>query len=203
MPKIEALVYSPKNMDNFIKFCVEGKRKPSGGGEPSGDVEFETDDQNRDIRGVFDWLHGREVPAAQFFHTPADNNAFQFFIALVQKNDKEKVERPWFRNVEVELPSTIALESEIAGVEKELNFDGRFGTLQEFVPLPTLFELVTEDKELGAQFEAGKKRVKEILDAIGTDENTRRRFLATLRSDKGINSAEVREDLKSKFGLTF
>src|SRR6185295_14134987 len=80
MSKIEILVYSPKNMDKFKEFCVKGKRNSSG--------DFETDDQNRDIRGVFDWLHGREVPKARFFHTPADH-PFQFFIALVQKNEKE------------------------------------------------------------------------------------------------------------------
>ena len=195
MSKIEVLVYSPINMKRFIDFCVLGKPKSSG-------VGFETDDQNRDIRGVFDWLHGRQVPEAHFFHT-LDGDPFQFFMALVQKNDKEKVERPWFIKVPVELPSTIALESDIAAVEKELTFDGRFGTLSAFLPISKLLETVQEeDKTLLAQFKAGQAHVKKILDRIGTDDVMRNRYLALLRSDKGIKPAEVLKDLQAKFNIT-
>jgi hypothetical protein len=113
------------------------------------------------------------------------------------------VERPWFIKVPVELPSTIALESDIAAVEKELTFDGRFGTLSAFLPISKLLETVQEeDKTLLAQFKAGQAHVKKILDRIGTDDVMRNRYLALLRSDKGIKPAEVLKDLQAKFNIT-
>lgn len=198
MPEIEILAYSPINMKDFIEFCVKGKRKK----DPPND--FETDDDNREMRGVMNWLHGREVVAAQFFHTDEnDKGPLKLFMALVQKNDKEKKERPWFDRIKINQPATIAFHIQIAGIDSVLNLDGRFGTLTEFVPMPDLLKQLVHDDNLDAAFEAGKKNVKKVLDQLENDPVAREEFLAALRSDRGSKPKEVFAKINNQFNASF
>ena len=86
MPKLEILVYSPINMDEFIDFCITGKKDAKG--KPL------KDEHDREITGVFAWLHGREVPMARFFSS-GRNDPVQLFMSIIQPTEDEVV--PWLR----------------------------------------------------------------------------------------------------------
>jgi hypothetical protein len=187
MPNIEILAYSPIDLQQFIGFCIKGK-------PIEGTNDFEKDEIGRDIRGVMSWLHGREVPKAQFFHTGNDLR-MPFFMALVQKRDDEPVPRPWFKTIRTSPPRLI-LNPDIPGVDKVLNVDGQLGMLQDFLPISELLAKIEHRPELDDEFAAQRERVLEVLKGLEEDPDRRMRFLAALRSDRGSNPTELFEELK-------
>lgn len=187
MPNIEILAYSPINLKDFIDFCIKGK-------PIEGTKDFQKDEIGRDIRGVMSWLHGREVPKAQFFHT-GDDPRMPFFMALVQKRDDEPVERPWFKTIRTSPPRLI-LNPDIPGVDKVLNVDGQLGKLQDFLPINELLATIQHRPELDDEFARQRERVLEVLRRLEDDPDRRMRFLAALRSDRGTNPTELFEELK-------
>jgi hypothetical protein len=88
MPNLEILAYSPIHMDEFIDFVVNGKKDANG--KPL------KDENDREITGVFAWLHGREVPMARFFSSgPGD--PVQLFMSIIQPVEPEVV--PWMDRI--------------------------------------------------------------------------------------------------------
>jgi hypothetical protein len=85
MPNLEILLYSPINMDSFIDFCINGKNDANG--KPL------KDEHDREMTGIFAWLHGREVPMARFFSS-GPHDPVQLFMAIIQPVEDEP--RPWF-----------------------------------------------------------------------------------------------------------
>jgi len=200
MPDIDILVYSPNDMKDFIRFCVEGK--PTGETDPqTGLPTFEQDEDGNDIRGVFSWLNGHEVDTAQFFHT-VQNDDMQLFIAEVQKDENDDGDRPWFRRIKTK-PPIIIFEPDIAGIDKLLRIDGKFGTLTKFKPLSELLGTLAEDKPLEAKFAASKQKVLKVLTQLEKDPTRRRAFLAALRSDRGSMPTEVFARIKNDFQVSF
>jgi hypothetical protein len=178
MPKIEILFYSPKNLNEFIDFCINGK--PT---EPGQDEIF----------GVISWLHGWGVQEAHFFHTPP-NHAMTFFMALVHKHEDDPTVRPWFIT-DLSAPPRIILEPDIPGIDEVLRVDGELGMLDEPKSIGELLAAVTLDEDLEAAFVATKKRVDEVLKRLGQDPHGKERFLAALRSERGSKPAEVFKEL--------
>ena len=88
MPNLEILCYSPINMDEFIDFVVNGKKDANG--KPL------KDEHDREITGVFAWLHGREVPMARFFSS-GRKDPVQLFMAIIQPTEAEIV--PWMSRI--------------------------------------------------------------------------------------------------------
>ncbi|HET6974682.1 MAG TPA: hypothetical protein VFI24_00050 [Pyrinomonadaceae bacterium] len=84
MTRIEILAYSPLKMDDFIKYAVDGLKGEDG--------KYLKDEYDRDITGVFNWLHGRKVPEAHFFNSDL-GNPVQMFMALIQPT--EQIVVPW------------------------------------------------------------------------------------------------------------
>jgi hypothetical protein len=122
MEIIEILAYAPKNMAQFINFCLKGDRDEhgqprvatSGGGLKT---------------GVFDWLNGL-VPVVRevhFFTTP-DASPVSMFVAVVKgpagNPEPGHATRPWM--------------TDIAGFQEfvlpwlNLPRDGQFGTVPGF-----------------------------------------------------------------------
>jgi len=184
MPNIEILAYSPTDLDDFINFCIEGKR--------TGPDTFEIDEEGREIRGVMSWLHGRVVSEAHFFHTP-QKHPMTFFMALVQKDEDENEERPWFEVTTN--PPMIILDPQIAGLDRQVRVDGQIGMLQGFLSIGDLLAAVEPDPALDAEFEAQRQRVHEVLERLEQDPAGKKRFLAALRSDRGSKPAEVFKEL--------
>src|ERR1043165_1270172 len=200
MPDIDILVYSPNDMKDFISFCVEVKQ--TGETNPQTVLRpFEQNEDGNDNRGVFSWLNGHEVDAAQFFHT-AQNADMHLFIALIQKDENDDQDRPWFRRFKTK-PPIITFEPDIAGIDKLLRIDGKFGTLTKFKSLKELLGTLDEDKSLEAEFAASKEKRLKVLKQLGKDPTRRRAFLAALRSDTGSMPREVFSKIKNDFGVSF
>lgn len=181
MPKIESLLYSPINMDDFRKFCIEGKPKQTT------PTTYEKDEDKRDIVGVFSWLNGWRVNAAHFFHT-SQEDPLQLFIVLVHPRDE--VERPWFRRLPFDRPR-ILFQPDIPGIDRQLRIDGLFGRQDTFLPMSNLFAGLEHDADLDAQFAAQQKRVLALLEQLEGDPAETENFLAALRSDEGTEPGEV------------
>jgi len=166
MPVIEILAYTPVNMDEFIRFCRDGK--------PDGKGDFETDEQGRKIVGVLRWLHGREVSKARFFNTQS-KEPLQLFVAMIAREENYDV--PWIRR--------------IPGFEPMVLSDGLVGKDDKFQDLPALLSLLQPNKDLNDAFEQGIGDVKRIVERINTNEvaisGGQREFLATLRGDIGTD----------------
>jgi len=88
MPHLEILAYSPIDMDKFMDFVVNGKKDADG--KPL------KDENDREITGVFAWLHGREVPMARFFSS-GPHDPVQLFMAIIQPTEDEVV--PWMDRI--------------------------------------------------------------------------------------------------------
>src|SRR5690349_3265908 len=166
-PVIEIVSYTPLiidntplNMDNFLRFVVEGK--------PDGHGDFETDDQGRRITGVFRWLHGREVPEAHFFHSDTGNDV-QLFVALIQRLENYNV--PWLNR--------------IPGFMDMVTDDGMIGKTSAFAPLSNLMALVHSDPALDERFAQGKTDIEKVFAEMQAPEHSlavgRKGLLATLR----------------------
>jgi hypothetical protein len=165
-PVIEILAYTPINMDEFIRFCRDGK--------PDGKGDFETDEQGRKIVGVLRWLHGREVSKARFFNTKSDD-PLRLFVAMIARQENYDV--PWIER--------------IPGFERMVISDGLVGKDDKFQDLPDLFLLLQPNEDLNGAFEQGTGDVERIVERIDQNEvvlsGGRREFLATLRGDIGTD----------------
>jgi hypothetical protein len=188
VPKIESLFYSALNMDEFRKFCIEGKPLPTT--PPS----FEKDEDGRDIVGVFSWLNGWRVKEAHFFHT-SQKDPLQLFIVLVEPDDSEEETRPWFSRLAF-APPRILFQPEIPGIDKQLRLEGLFGTQDTFLSMSNLFAGLEHDSDLDAQFAAQQEDVRALLEQLKDDPAERENFLAALRGDEGSEPAEVFARLK-------
>ncbi len=171
MPVIEILAYSPNEMNEFIAFVIDGKRKPNG--------EYELDDDGQEITGVIKWLLGRGVPEAYFF------NSADFFASTVQKPDNEPPDRPWMK--------------EIPGFDVMVKTDGLIGTSDSFAPFANLLDAVASNADLDARFVAGRQHVAKVLESIRLEKNAfsfgEDEFLAALRGDKGSSLQTVLAEL--------
>lgn len=185
MPKVEILFYSPLDLDRFIEFCIKGVELEPG--------VAAKDEDGREILGVFSWLHGWQVEEAHFFHTPR-NHPMKFFMALVQKHEGDDDVRPWFRRVAA-TPPKIALEPDIAGIDRVLRVDGELGELDSFVPKCNLLCAIESDPALDAEFAEQRKRVRATLTQLEQKPEEKDRFLQALRSDIGSKPREVFEGL--------
>jgi|KBSSwiStaDraftv2_1062776.scaffolds.fasta_scaffold16437_6 hypothetical protein len=197
MPNIEILFYSPLNMRKFIDFCLKGKETSPGSGVAA------KDEEGNDIFGVISWLNGWGVPEAHFFHTPLEKDddpqadkRVKIFMALVTKNDDDPTTRPWFSMVAAN-PPKITLHPDIPGINKVLRVDGELGMLDEPTSIQELLALITNDKELDAEFAALRARTQDTLKQLEGDKAGRRRFLAALRGEGEIKpAADVLKELK-------
>jgi hypothetical protein len=175
MPKIESLFYSALNMDEFRKFCIEGKPLPTT--PPS----FEKDEDGRDIVGVFSWLNGWRVKEAHFFHT-SQKDPLRLFIVLVEPDDSEEETRPWFSKLDF-APPRILFQPEIPGIDKQLRLEGLFGTQEAFLEMSDLFAGLEHDADLDAKFAAKQEEVRAVLKQLKADPAGTEKFLATLRGE--------------------
>ena len=177
MATIEILAYRVRNMNEFIAFCLDGQRDATG--------EFKTDIQGRKITGVLRWLHGREVPAAHFFHTSGGaNDPLQLFVAMVQR--VEGYDIPWMRR--------------IPGFEDMVTTDGLLGTITQFSPLNALLDTIASDPQLDERFAQGRGDVNRILEAMPREE--RRQLLATLRGDIGTDQQELFGQVNQRLNIS-
>jgi hypothetical protein len=180
MPTIEILAYQPKDMDKFIAFCANGKRKANG--------DFDVDGQLRKMTGVFDWLHARKVPEAHFFNS-AKTDKVQLFVATVHRLEDNDV--PW--------------TNRIPGFEDTIKTDGLFGTTDKFGTLNTLLAAVKSNADLDAKFAAKKDKLDQVFErlqqgnTLSVNEN---QLLATLRGDKGTDLDVVTAEIKGQFGIS-
>jgi hypothetical protein len=179
MADIEILAYTPNDMDKFIAFVIDGKRKPNG--------EHETDPDGREIVGVLRWLHGRGVPEAHFFNS-AKGNDVQLFAATVQKPENEP-DRPWMK--------------EIPGFADMVKTDGLIGMTTNFAPIANLLASVLTNPDLDQRFVAGKTHVDTILESIRRNKDAfsfgEKEFLAALRGDVGSDSKAVFAEAEKTF----
>jgi hypothetical protein len=182
MPTIEILAYQPINndMETFINFCIDGKRKPNG--------EFEVDAQGRKITGVLDWLHSRKVPEAHFFNSVKGDNV-QFFAATVQR--LESFDVPWMKV--------------IPGFEETVTTEGLIGKTDKFAAISELLAPVKPNPDLDKKFADTKIKLHEIFASMQQEKVfsfDQRKLLAALRGDKGIDVEGVFAEVKDKFGLS-
>ncbi|HEY6802443.1 MAG TPA: hypothetical protein VI306_02585 [Pyrinomonadaceae bacterium] len=82
MATVDVLGYFPKNMSDFIKFCIYGESETLG----SSVVK----------PGIFEWLYGKGVTAAHFF-TSLPNDPVQVFVATIKKSDDDDM--PWDKKI--------------------------------------------------------------------------------------------------------
>jgi len=179
MPKIESLLYSPLNMDEFRNFCIEGK--------PTGATTFEKDEDKRDMVGVFKWLTGWSVNEAHFFHT-SQKDPLQLFIVQVQPEDV--VERPWFRRLPFAKPR-ILFQPDIPGVDRQLRIDGLFGRQDTFLSMSNLFAGLEHDADLDARFAALQEDARAVIERLNDDPDELEQFFAALRGDEGTEAGKV------------
>jgi hypothetical protein len=181
MPIIEIVAYTPLNMDKFIDYCLNGKPDGMGGHYP--------DPQGRKITGVFDWLRGRGVPKAHFFHTKISDEV-NLFAATIQKPEGEDDDVPWMGN--------------LPGLEQMITVDGRLGKTGAFASLSDLLATVTADTEMDDLYNnlkdaldgfLEKMRDPEFLPTVG-----KQRLLAALRGEVGANTDEVFEEIARRHG---
>lgn len=162
MSQIEILIYRPIDMDEFNRFCVEGKPDGKGG--------YLKDSQGRKITGVFNWLLGREVPKARFFNT-AKGDDMQLWVAMVQR--RETYDVPWIKR--------------IPGFQDMIRTDGQVGLTSAFKPIEDLMALVKPNDELDKIFEQGTMRVAYILESLERHDGAiamgKEDFLAALRGE--------------------
>lgn len=183
MAVIETLAYAPEDMDKFIAFVIDGKRKPNG--------DRETDGDGRKIVGVLNWLLGRGVPEAHFFNSKKGNDV-QLFAATVQKPEGEDDDRPWMK--------------EIPGFDVMVKTDGLIRKTTNFVPIGNLLASVLTNSDLDQRFVAGKTHVDKILESIRGQEGDfpfeEKAFLAALRGDVGSDSQLVFAEVERTFGFS-
>ena len=186
MSKVEILFYSPLDLDEFIDFCIRGKKTPTGA--------TAQDEDGNEIFGVISWLVGWGVQDVQFFHTPK-NHPMTFFMALVHKHEDDDEVRPWFIT-DLSAPPKIILEPDIPGIDKVLRVDGELGMLDNPIPLDQLLAAIKPDPVLNAEFGAQKARAQDVLKRLEQDPGGRKRFLAALRGEGEKKSAtEVFKEL--------
>lgn len=181
MPVIEIVAYTPNDMDEFIKYCIEGKPDGRGGHLP--------DSQGRKITGVLDWLRGRGVREAHFFSSKNGEEVL-LFAATIDRPEPSKV--PWMGN--------------LPGFEEVVNVEGLIGEAMEFRPLSDLLELVTSNTELDDLYNKLKEELDDLL--IRMEKNPelmpnvgKQELLAALRGELGANTDEIYEEVEKKFKL--
>src|ERR1700737_2225468 len=123
MSVIEIVAYTPVDMDKFIDFCIHGKPNGTGG--------YLTDSQGRKITGAFDWLRGRGVAEAHFFHSEKGQDV-NLFVATVERKETGNV--PWMKD--------------LPGLEVMVTSEGFLGTTPKFASLSDLLTLVRSDTKL-------------------------------------------------------
>lgn len=178
MAAIEILAYTPKYMNELLKFVKDGKRKANG--------DYETDPLGRKMTGVIKWLTGRGVTEAHFFNSKKGEE-LQLFFSTVRK--PEVYERPWME--------------EIPGFGNMVTTDGLVGGTEAFKPIADYLSLVQSNAELDKAFEDEKKRVaegvamvKEAGDAFRFDETD---IMAALRGELGTDPNAVFAEIEKLF----
>jgi hypothetical protein len=185
---IEILSYAPKNMADFIKFCVEGDNDAAGHAKVAkkgGGLKT----------GVFDWLIGL-VPIVQEVHffTTDDSSDVSLFVAVVKgpagNPAPGEATPPWMKGIpgfeEFVLPWL------------PLPPDGQFGTLPSFPSVPQLQAALlplNPRPDLDEGFIQRQSKINSIpFDRLPGGEMGVR---AALRGDKGTDLKLVLDEVAS------
>lgn len=179
MPVIEILAYCPKDMEEFIDFCIEGKPDGKGG--------FETDSQGRSIGGVLRWLHGREVKEARFFTSPPEAKT-KLLVTTLERPETYDV--PWMKR--------------IPGFEEMVRVDGLLGTADSFSSVENPLALVSNSR-LNDAFAKGKDLLELVLARIEPPAEPppigKRELLAALRGEVENNRPALLDEVRSTFNI--
>lgn len=181
MPVIEIVAYTPINMDKFIEYCINGKPDGMGGHFP--------DSQGRKITGVFDWLRGRGVKEAHFFHSKVGDDV-NLFAATILKPEGEEEDVPWMKD--------------LPGLPEMIKVDGLLGKTGAFASLSDLLETVATDTKMDELYRTLRVALDELLEKMRDPEFLptvgKQRLLAALRGEVGANTDEVFEEIAKRLG---
>lgn len=180
MPVIEIVAYTPINMDKFIEYCINGKPDGMGGHFP--------DSQGRKITGVFDWLRGRGVKEAHFFHSEIGDDV-NLFAATILRPEPDDV--PWMKD--------------LPGFAEMIKVDGLIGNTGAFAPLSDLLATVVNDTRMDDLYEKLEDALDKLLGKIEKNPEFlgtigKQRLLAALRGEVGANTDEVFEEVAKRLG---
>lgn len=180
MPVIEIVAYTPINMDKFIEYCINGKPDGMGGHFP--------DSQGRKITGVFDWLRGRGVKKAHFFHSEIGDDV-NLFAATILRPEPDDV--PWMKD--------------LPGFAEMIKVDGLIGNTGAFAPLSDLLATVVNDTRMDDLYEKLEDALDKLLGKIEKNPEFlgtigKQRLLAALRGEVGANTDEVFEEVAKRLG---
>jgi len=119
MPDIEILGYYPRNLQEFLVFCVEGGPKPG-----------ET--------GVFEWLYARLIDEAHFYNSAA-NDPVQIFAATLKRDVSEPDPVPWMSEI-VGLEERLFLDGLVGEAEAFPPLNKPLATVTHNQTMDDLFE---------------------------------------------------------------